>query len=149
MDSLETGDILLFHNTKPWYNVLIEKVTRSPLCHSGLIIKDPWFTEKPLKGLYVLQSTFNGIPDSEDGKIKLGVQITALSDCVKDYEWIKVRSLYGVDRESKEFKDKFAEIHNNVHDVPYDFNLKNWLIAEFHHLGISKAVVKIHRFILV
>ena len=144
MDRLQTGDVLLFHNTSPWYNVLIEKITNSPLCHSGLVIRDPWFTKEPLKGLYVLQSTYNDIPDAEDNKVKFGVQITKLEDCCKQYEWTKVRSLVGIDRNSEEFKKKFAEIHKQVHDVPYDLTIKYWLIAGLNHLKWTDHIVKRH-----
>ena len=79
MDGLNTGDIILFHTEDHWYNRLIEKVTRSPLCHSSVILRDPWCTESPLKGLYVIPSTYDGRKDVEDNQVKKYTMINWLS----------------------------------------------------------------------
>jgi hypothetical protein len=143
MDGLNTGDIILFHTEDHWYNRLIEKVTRSPLCHSAIILRDPWCTESPLKGLYVVQSTYDGRKDVEDNQVKIGVQVTKLVDVIKDYDWVEIRSISGVTW-TKENKDKLTNIHSQIHDIPYDFGPKHWLLAAFNHLNIISSTVERH-----
>ena len=143
MDKLQTGDIILFHTADHWYNRLIEKVTRSPLCHSAIILKDPWCTERPLQGLYVIQSTYDGRKDVEDNKIKLGVQVTRLVDVLKDYDWAEIRTISGIEW-NKENKNKLTAINAKVHDIPYDFGPKHWLMAAFNHLNLITGTVERH-----
>ena len=40
-----------------------------------MILKNPTFIDKNLKGLYLWESGYENIKDINDGKIKLGVQI--------------------------------------------------------------------------
>ena len=59
--------------------------------HVAMILKDPYFINPALKGLYVWESSFNGTPDPQDNKIKLGVQITPLHELINEYQsrcWI-------------------------------------------------------------
>ena len=45
--------------------------------HIGMVVKDR-FTEPKLKGVYIWQSGWEGTPDPQDERIKLGVQLTPL-----------------------------------------------------------------------
>jgi hypothetical protein len=53
-----------------------------------MVVVNPDFTylEKPLKGVYVWQSGTAQIPDAEDGKRKIGVQLTPIIDFITTYK---------------------------------------------------------------
>ena len=42
------------------------------------------------------------------------------------------------------FNKNMASAHEKVHNVPYDLNLNNWLIAGLYHLGVSNDMVERH-----
>ncbi len=78
----ETGDLLLFKETW-WFSRLIQYFTNSKYSHCGIIIKDPSFTDIPLQGLYLLESTgFLKTKDAEDNVSKFGVQLTPYKMCL-------------------------------------------------------------------
>ena len=82
--SLKTGDIILFSSHSKdilsYFSSLIKWGTHSDYTHVAMILKDPCFLDKPLEGLYVWQSGWEGKPDPQDNKTKLGVQITPLQE---------------------------------------------------------------------
>ena len=79
MEELKTGDILLFNpskNSNFLFNILdwgIRYFTSSEFTHVAMVLKDPQFINKNLKGTYIWESSWEGKPDPQDGKIKLGV----------------------------------------------------------------------------
>ena len=154
MDTLDTGDLLLFNNHSHGifglFTSLIKFGTQSKYSHIGMILKNPTFIHPSLKGTFVWESSYNGLPDPQDGKIKLGVQITPLHELIEEYKktngHIYVRKLK-IKSESrlecfnellvtllrKEiFNDKIMnKIHNTVYDKPYDIVPKDWIEALF------------------
>ena len=82
LQNLKTGDLLLFeskpHNPIDILDAIIRYFTKSKLVHIGMILKDPSFISPPLKGLYLWESSWEGTPDPQDNKTKLGVQITPI-----------------------------------------------------------------------
>ena len=50
-----------------------------------MILRDPFFINKQLKGLYVLESSKESIPDVVTGKLIYGVQIIPLEHILKEY----------------------------------------------------------------
>ena len=90
MDELKTGDLILFSsNASGFYNLVgyfIKWGTHSNYTHIAMILKDPDFVGKPLKGLYVWESGWEDKPDPVDNKIKMGVQITPLEEIIKTYK---------------------------------------------------------------
>jgi len=132
IDPLQTGDVILYHEIKGWswmniIGMLIEKVTGSPWSHTGVVLKDPTWINLDLKGIFLLESSYEGFPDSEDGKKKLGVQIVPLVESVYAFSGeIYVRKL----DHSKTFSvETLEEIHKQVHDKPYDFCPIDWIEA--------------------
>ena len=87
-----------------------------------------------VKGIYVWESSYHGIPDAEDDNIKFGVQIMPLDLYLKNYPGnveIYVRkcpenakSLFTV--------SKLKKIHDKVHNKPYDLNPIDWFDAYKH-----------------
>ena len=133
MDDLKTGDLLLFcgHETGilQYFSWMIKYCTHSNYSHVAMIIKDPDFVEPNLKGIYVWESGWEGKKDPQDGKIKLGVQITPLQEIIKDFgkSITIVRKIHcNPDSFSSE---KLKEVHQVVYDKPYDIVPKDWIEA--------------------
>lgn len=148
MDTLETGDLLLFSNeTSGWFGALISLIkwgTHSNYSHVGMILKNPSFIHPSLKGLYLWESSYNGTEDPQDGKIKLGVQITPLDTIINGYKKsggkIFLRKLKYLNDNENPFNEdlihknifndeKLKEIHSIVYNKPYDIIPTDWLTA--------------------
>jgi cell wall-associated NlpC family hydrolase len=136
-DSLKTGDLLLFSEDSAWsfmgvFTSLIKWGTHSNYTHVAVVLKDPTFLHPSLDGLYVWESSWEGKPDPEDGKIKLGVQITPLAEILEAYKGkgqVFVRSVE-VPEGAHPFRSSvLSTIHRVVHDKPYDLVPKDWFAA--------------------
>ena len=134
VDNLKTGDIMLITNSESgifnYFLNMIKYGTHSDYVHIGMIVKDPDFLDTPLKGLYLWESSYEGTPDPQDGIIKLGVQLTKLSDVFDNYDNAEfyIRRL----KDTTIFTtDKLKEIHNIVYDIPYDIDPMDWFYAFF------------------
>ena len=133
--NLNTGDILLFDSKGSGimglFSSLIKKVTKSNISHIAVVLKDPDFLDPPLKGFYVWESNYEGKPDPQDGKIKLGVQITPLEEILDDYRKNKskvfVRKL--ICYPNLFSTNNLQDIHNVVYDKVYDINISDWIQA--------------------
>ena len=92
IETLKTGDLLLCDNLEQkglgLFGWLIKYGSQSDFSHIGMIVVDPDFTylDKPLKGVYVWQSGTAQIPDAEDNKRKIGVQLTPIIDFITTYK---------------------------------------------------------------
>ena len=132
--NLKTGDILLFDFNESGFmgifNNLIKRFTKSDYSHIAMVLKDPSFIHPSLKGYYIWESSWEGKPDPQDGKIKLGVQITPFHEiydkCVKTNSSITLRR---VSNNSALSKENLSEIHNVVYDKPYDIVPTDWIDA--------------------
>ena len=148
MDNLKNGDLIMFcsnNNTgfMGLFSSLIKYGSHSNYTHIGMILKDPTFINKSLKGLYVWESGYEGQPDPQDNLTKLGVQITPLFEMINKYKNsnIIIRKLNTND---DKFNDKVLfNIHSVVHNKPYDINIFDW-IQEL--IGIDISPQKINRF---
>jgi hypothetical protein len=157
MDNLETGDLLLFSdNSTGWFGYFtsaIKYFTNSKYSHIGMVLKNPTFIHPSLKGIYVWESSWEGKADPQDGKIKLGVQITPLLEIVDTYKknngHIYSRKLKFLNNNNNDnlfnfrllidkklrkitFNDSnLKKIHNIVYNKPYDIVPKDWIEAIF------------------
>ena len=92
INTLKTGDLLLCDNLEQkglgLFGWLIKYGSQSDFSHIGMVVVNPDFThlDKPLKGVYVWQSGTAQIPDAEDGKRKIGVQLTPIIDFITTYK---------------------------------------------------------------
>jgi hypothetical protein len=132
--NLKTGDILLFSSTFSWTNPMtwaggfVEFFTKKPYSHVGMILKDPTWIKPEMTGIYLWESSYEGIPDPQDDKIKLGVMITPIKQVLsQSNEKIWVRQLF--DAENKLTIPVLEKIHKIVYEKPYDFNPIDWLSA--------------------
>jgi hypothetical protein len=140
----KTGDLLLFHHEQDYdgcfncvfscFTGVIEFFSQSKYSHAAIIIRDPDFTDPPLKGLYVLESSFETFPDAEDHKYKLGVELEEFDKVIstaKPVETIYWRRLNCVRDEN--FYLTLKDIHKTIHDKPYDLFPPDWINALFHN----------------
>ena len=128
--TFETGDILLFSSQNSFFGSLVEYFTHSSYSHIGVILKDPFFIDNSLKGLYLWQSGWEDFPDSEDHKLKFGVQVSQLSKVFDECAAQNSKLYYRKLKSQIEFsQDTLKNIHDIVHNKPYDIIPKDWLEA--------------------
>jgi len=144
--SLETGDIILFSGNT-WLSRTIQYFGRSSYSHVGIILKNPRFLVED--GIYVLESGYNQIPDSENHTIKYGVQFHLLDDVLKTCTKgsVFVRHLECV--RDQAFYERLVRVHSQIHDKPYDLNVFDWANAEYNLFcprSVSKTFQTTDRF---
>tara|TARA_B100001093_G_scaffold493425_1_gene535582 strand:- start:645 stop:1262 length:618 start_codon:yes stop_codon:yes gene_type:complete len=134
---LNTGDLLLFdYHGGGFFGVftgLIKYFTKSKYSHIAMVLKDPEFLHPSLKGYYVWESSWEGKPDPQDGKIKLGVQITPFEEIYNTYKETG-SSIYlrKVNCKKEMFNIKnLSDIHKVVYQKPYDIIPTDWIEAIF------------------
>jgi len=135
MDKLKTGDLLLFnyqsHGPMGWFTKMIKWGSHSNYSHTAMVLKDPTFIHPSLKGTYVWESSWEGTPDPQDGKTKLGVQITPINEILNAYKRTNGHCYY---RSIECSEDHFSEenmraIHEVVYNKPYDICPIDWVEA--------------------
>ena len=136
MNNLQTGDLLLFtEKTKGILAPLIGLIkwgTHSDFTHVAMVLKDPTFLHPSLKGTYVWESSWEGKPDPQDGKIKLGVQITPLAEIMDAYKNLGHVFVRKMNSPSDTFNDEvLSKIHDVVYNKPYDIVPLDWVEALF------------------
>jgi len=136
MDSIQTGDILLFSEkpTNWFWKILdggIKFFTGSKFSHSAIALRDPTWLDASLKGLYVWESTaLTGRSDAVDHTKKFGVQVQEFSEYTSSFEGecgIYVRR--GSNREVWKQEDMLLSIYNDTHNKPYDLYPIDWIEA--------------------
>ena len=132
VNTLETGDILLYHGTNYWFSYLIEWFTYSEFSHVSMVLKDPIYLDPKLEGLYILESGAENIPDAVEGKTHFGVQIVDLNEIIERYSGrIYVRKLknnkqyiieHKLPKINKRYiiEQKLPKIWPTIKDIPYD-----------------------------
>ena len=131
---LKTGDLLLFNSHSSSFfslSSLIKCGTHSNYTHVAMILKDPSFIHPCLKGTFVWESSWEGTPDPQDGKIKLGVQITPLKEIIDSYgpQNVFVRKIECDDTLFS--PERLTEVHEIVYNKPYDIIPTDWIGALF------------------
>lgn len=138
-DNLKTGDLLLFHQNNDcsscykcclsFYSCLISCFTKSKYTHCAMVIRNPpW--RKDLKGLYILESSYETFPDAEDGERKLGVQLVEFDKMIDDFNgqvyWRHIEC-----NRNKIFYDRLSRAHSLVHNRSYDIIPTDLIKAAF------------------
>lgn len=134
MDTLKTGDILLFSgHTKgamQYFSDMIKYGTHSNYSHVAMVLKDPTYFNLSLKGIYLWESGWEGKPDHQDNKIKLGVQLTPLNEIMENFKGSKI-IVRPISSNNNFTDEKLKEIHEVVYNKPYDIVPKDWIGALF------------------
>lgn len=131
--TLKTGDLLLcnYEGQRGWFCTFTKMIkwgSHSNWSHCAMILKDPTFISPGLKGLYVWESSRESEVDPQDGKKKLGVQITPLKELLDSYKTsgiIIVRRIHS----NKLTDANLKRVHDIVYDKPYDLNVVDWFEA--------------------
>ncbi|RZD41628.1 MAG: hypothetical protein CXT73_04595 [Methanobacteriota archaeon] len=141
LKNLKTGDLLLCSwHTPPCnsccsccFNIFdrcIQWGSHSNWTHSAVVLKDPTFIHPALKGLYVWESSSEGLPDPQDGKKKIGVQITPIHELINSYKGRGVIIVRPIHSEPNLFTDKnLKQVHDVVYGKSYDLNPIDWIEA--------------------
>jgi len=132
LENCQTGDLLLY-NTTTWYARLIEWGSNSRYSHISMILRDPTYIDSKLKGLYILESCKESVPDSVSGKKLYGVQIIPLNHVLNEYRNTYFGSLYYRKlncQKDEEFYEKIKECFNKTDTKPYDLNPIDWIKAD-------------------
>ena len=134
--NLKTGDLILFNGHDGWlkyFSSMIKYATHSNYSHIGMILKDPIFISPFLKGLYVWESGWEGMPDPQDNNLKLGVQITPLKEIIDNYKSSKIFIRKLNCKKLMFFDYNLKLIHDIVYNKPYDVVPKDWIEALFNY----------------
>ena len=131
--NLKTGDILLFDDRSKTclgcWNRILKCYTRSRYSHVAMVLKSPTYIDSSLTGTYIWESSWEGKPDPQDNKIKLGVQITPIEQILEEYlntnSYVFLRRLNVP--EGLITPEKLVDIHRVVYDKPYDTSLIDWI----------------------
>ncbi len=142
INTLETGDIILYNGRSPGCWGFIQKLircgTNSKYTHVAMVLRDPVFANEKLQGLYIWESSWNGTPDPQDNKTKLGVQITPFSVAMRfEQSDIFVRKL--ICPKEKLSVDNLTRVHNHVYDKPYNLRPSDWIRAWLSLTSPKKA----------
>ena len=133
LETCQTGDILLY-NSNYWYSRLIEWGSGSKFSHISIILRDPTFINEKLTGLYILESSYEDIPDSNTGEKVWGVQIIPLDHVLEEYKKSYVGNLYYRRLETKKTEDFYVKLKDCIKHTEgdkYDLNPLDWFKAEF------------------
>ena len=137
LNALKSGDIIMCHSSSQdsITDKIIEDATYSPWEHCGIVLKDPYWINSDLKGLYILQSGWgpNGYPDILNNNVS-GVTLNRLYDFLCNRIKIYVISISKTSWNESE-KQKFSKAFANVHGKQYDKNICHWFIV-----GISSIL---------
>ena len=113
------------------FTSMIKWGTHSNYSHIAMILKDPSFIHPSLKGTFVWESSWENKPDPQDGKIKLGVQITPLQEIIEAYH-AKDIFVRRVECDNSLFSpENLARVHEIVYEKPYDLVPTDWIGALF------------------
>lgn len=126
-----TGDVVLFYDAKSWISRAIDYLAGSDYSHCGMLVVDPpWIAER---GVYIIQSGAEPIPNAEDDAKVFGVSTYLFANVLATYPGtVAVRHI----RNAHVDRDLLTTVHAKVHELPYNLNLVDWIkagyLAEFH-----------------
>lgn len=125
-------DIVLFKGNSV-ISELIEYFGESKYSHVGIILKNPRYIDPSLEdGLYLFESSYNGIKDVEDHTIKIGVQLHRLEDILDECPENSVFLRHVHCNRAESFYKKIANIHTETRNKPYDLNIFDWITAKYN-----------------
>jgi hypothetical protein len=132
--TLKTGDLILCDDLAygDWgiLSWVIKFMTKSDFSHIGMIVKDPDFTDPPMKGTYIWMSGISNVPDPEDNTKKFGVQFVPFDEYVSTYSGkLYIRKLNCWKYDQLFTKENLKKIHKVVYDKPYDVVIADWVEA--------------------
>jgi hypothetical protein len=132
IDSLETGDLLLFSGKGYWFSYVVEYLTWSDFSHIGMVLRDPTYLDPKLKGLYMLESGTENFPDAIEHRLHYGVQVVNLEKVLEHYVGrVYLRKLKINSTQRKNSEVVLPQIWNTIKDKPYDDHIWDLICVEF------------------
>ena len=135
MNDLQTGDLLFFTGHKKgwlkYFSYMVEYSTHSNFSHVAMVLRDPTYIDPDLKGIYLWESGWEGKPDPQDGKYKLGVQLTPLNEIIENFKEAKIIKRKIICDNTHFTPENIMKIHEVVHNKPYDIVPLDWVEALF------------------
>lgn len=142
---IRTGDLILFDSKNTGifrlFDTAIKFFTGSDYNHIAMVLVNPTFMAKtcnlPIEnftGYFVWESSWEGTPDPQDGKVKLGVQLTPLEEVINNNRGkFFIRKIECSDELYKKTfnNNNLEDIHEIVYDKMYDINPLDWVGALF------------------
>ena len=142
---IRTGDLILFDSKNTGifrlFDSAIKFFTGSDYNHIAMVLVNPTFMAKtcnlPIEnflGYFVWESSWEGTPDPQDEKIKLGVQLTPLEEVINNNRGkFFIRKIECSDELYKKTfnNNNLEDIHEIVYDKMYDINPLDWVGALF------------------
>jgi hypothetical protein len=131
INEMQTGDLILFEGTHSLISSAVKWWTNSKYSHIGMVLVNPKIgvydinqNMKELKGVYLVESGCENIPDIIDNTYKYGVQVVPLCEVIKNYEghiyWRKLNisnSHYTTDTIMTTFTNIYSFIKNKKYDL--------------------------------
>ena len=125
IDSLDTGDIILFNGQHNILSTIIERLTCSKYSHCGMVLKNPANIDLDIEvGIYMIESGYDSVCDVTTNKKKFGVEIVNLKDCIEKYtgsvyyvklDFIRTPQLY------LDLKNAYNLVKKDIYDInPFD-----------------------------
>ena len=140
LETCQTGDLLLY-NSKTIFGRIVEYVTYSKFSHVAIIVRDPIYIDPSLKGVFIVESGEEKIPDVISKEKVCGVQLIPLEYVLDTYENGYIGNLYyrklNCDR-NKLFHQKVDELIKKTDGFPYDLCISDWFCAKFN-IKIGKS----------
>jgi len=133
INEMKTGDLILFSGTHSLISSAVKWWTNSKYSHIGMVLVNPKIgvydinkEMKQLKGVYLIESAYENIPDATDNTYKYGVQVVPLKEIIKNYEgniyWRKLNILnsqYTEETLSNTFTNIYSFIKNKKYDLDF------------------------------
>ena len=167
---LNTGDLIFFYTERSTSNKLIEYFTDTEtdgMILSGMIIRDPWFTQQELSGLYLLYGIYDNSEDCyHEKKIdeyllikrsnKYQIKLSPLSEIFDEYNIIISNNIFDKDNKVKvyyrkletisneDFNHKLSYIYIYLDNLPFQINFDSWIVEKMKNMNCTKKNVEKH-----
>lgn len=155
-DNAKTGDLLLFHTRKNWYDFIIEYFSNSKFTHVGIIVRSDDISYNVnvnnnnnnmnnidiSTNLLFLESGHESLPDIIEHKKIFGVQMVSFDKMLNKYIENKSGNVYYRKLDcirDLSFSNTLSYLIKNVYDKPYDSIPTDWIKSFFHLNNIGNT----------
>lgn len=107
---------------------MVEWLTWSNISHVGIVLVDPDYIEKDLRGRFLFESGREDIPDVITHKMIWGVQLTELDALISAYPGRIYRRRITTSMTHEKLL-AITRVYHDIYDMPYDAKLTDFLRA--------------------
>ena len=140
-NNFNTGDIILCIANKSYnslsdilysyFDSFIQLFSNSKYTHCGMILKNPVINNFHYEGVFLWEANLEHILDIEDNRYHFGVTIIPLNQFIKTYNGkIFHRKIDPIIQITNK---ELQNIHDVVHDKPYDIVPMDWIFEIFKY----------------